>query len=463
MTREKRKKVVDQIQKPRPKVRRDPLPIKIKAEHHLSSLLADGSATDLTVAAFERAQEVPPSAPRFTRGRQGPGPLGRKKGVARQQRSSGISDGIPSDISDEIPSGILTGIPSGIPDKDDNSISSNQIPANVDSSLAPSQVKTPYVHLDATRTANEQKLYSNLLRDLRRRAQELEPVYGKNAGRYGYADLLRLTGIRSRTTLRVAIEGLLMKEDIEILQRTKMGTIYRVREPKEILELRQSKGVLIDPSTKWIYSKGGKPVDWSLHLKRITGEARAVSLVADAHALGISDGIPDGIPERVSDRVSDGISNSDTPVYQNLTHLYKSINKPVGFSEENPSSNRQKPDDDGEKQPDDSQLHRNTVRTLYESYTGNKWRPSDETAYGMIKGLLLEVIEAGIISSVLRCPTRVNSLSYCLGAIFEFNDFLPPGYLLYLRKRFGELRGSTDRSYPARYQNSGGSTNEPGQ
>lgn len=446
MTREKRKKLGtdEPVQKPRPKFRRDPLPIKIKAEHHLSSLLADGSATDLTIAAFEREQ-LPFDVKPVARGRRGTSRVARPTPTSHQKKLSGI----PSDT----PSGIPAGIPDGIPDKPTDQLISQEIYRSPETSQVSLHTKPLYVHLDATRTPNEQKLYSNLLRDLRRRAAELEPVYGKNTGRYGYSELLRLTGIRSRTTLRVAIEGLLIKEDIEIVERTKMGTIYRVREPKEILEIRQSKGVLIDPSTKWIYSKGGQPVDWSFYLKRITGESRTLSLVRENQAAGVSDGIPDGIPGGVSDgiseHVSDGIPESDTPVYQNLTHLYKYLNRPVGLTELNSSSNRQKKDDDDdETQTEHQNLHQRSVQAIYECYTGNKWRPSDENAYRMVSNLLLEVIEAGIISSVLRCPTRVNSLSYCLGAIFEFNDFLPPGYLLYLRRRFQQLRGSGDRAVP---------------
>jgi len=392
--------------------RRDPLPIKIKAEHHLSSLLAEGSATDLTVVAFEGEARLPRSQP-FSQ-QPGRGGLGEAAEVVPVTGiPDGISEGIPVILSNSKKKKIL---------RKKGLYHHEASPADL-----------PYVHLDATRTPNEQKLYSNVLRDLRKRASEFEPLYGKNAGRYGYSDLLRLTGIRSKTTLRVAIEGLLIKEDLEILSRDKIGTVYRIREPKEILEARETKQVRIDPASKWIYSKEGRLIDWADHLKRITGEARSVSILSSLAArearLEGSSGISSGTPSDIPPDIPDGIPDSDTPVYQNLIHNNLNIlNKAAASRLTNISSNIETDDDD-------DAAHRAAVISMYERYTTNTWRPSDDQEYKKVKHLLLETIEAGIISSILRCPTKVNSFSYCLGAILEFADFLPPGYVLYLRKK----------------------------
>jgi Fe-S cluster biogenesis protein NfuA len=397
---------------PKPKVRREPLPIKIKTDHHLASLLAEGSATDLTVAAMQEA-------------------------ALRQEKETLRSVGAPpSDIkhqyvSSDIPSGISSDIPSGIPDDTLKNLTNQQKKRNIARRVPPDSAtpaESQYIHLDATRTPNEQKLYSNLLRDLRKRVAELEPTYGKNTGLYGYSALLKLTGIRSKTTIRVAIEGLLIKEDIEIIARSKFGTVYRIREPKEVLEARARTGIRIDPGTKWVYSKNGKPLDWAEYLKRLTGESRSLSLISptrgtDKTILGPSAGVPDSVSGGVSDGIPDGIPESDTQVYQNLIHSLNIINIAESRGETISSNAENNSDDDGVPS------HRANVIRTYEKYTSNTWRPNDDESYKVAQNTLLEVIEAGIISSVLRCPTRVNSFGYCLGAILEFAEFLPPGYV----------------------------------
>jgi hypothetical protein len=42
---------------------------------------------------------------------------------------------------------------------------------------------------------------------------------------------------------------------------------------------------------------------------------------------------------------------------------------------------------------------------------------------------------------VIRSKTRINSFAYCEGAIHEFQENLPLGYLSYLREKWRERKG----------------------
>jgi hypothetical protein len=44
-------------------------------------------------------------------------------------------------------------------------------------------------------------------------------------------------------------------------------------------------------------------------------------------------------------------------------------------------------------------------------------------------------------ASVLRSKTKINSFAYCEGAIHEFQENLPLGYLSYLREKWRERKG----------------------
>ena len=81
--------------------------------------------------------------------------------------------------------------------------------------------------------------------------------------------------------------------------------------------------------------------------------------------------------------------------------------------------------------------HRVYIISLYEKYTGNQWRVGDDEFYGnnALENVIPDIIEAAIIASVLRSKTKINSFTYCEGAISEFQEHLPPGYLSYLRAK----------------------------
>jgi hypothetical protein len=62
------------------------------------------------------------------------------------------------------------------------------------------------------------------------------------------------------------------------------------------------------------------------------------------------------------------------------------------------------------------------ILTVYSAVTGNPIRESDRAAYTEIAKYSELAIEAGIRRSVIHCPTRVNSLKYCIGAIVELSE-----------------------------------------
>jgi len=48
-----------------------------------------------------------------------------------------------------------------------------------------------------------------------------------------------------------------------------------------------------------------------------------------------------------------------------------------------------------------------------------------------------------MIASILRSKTKINSLAYFEGAIHEFREYLPIGYLSYLREKWRQKNGDT--------------------
>lgn len=112
--------------------------------------------------------------------------------------------------------------------------------SGVDTSSPPSSP----AYLDATHTLSEQKIYSVMYR-------------ADHERHWGYLELSRLTGIRSDTTIRRAIDGLIAKLSIEVTayqNGNRLGPRYRVYTPKEIAQRRRRAGLEIDPQSKRILS-----------------------------------------------------------------------------------------------------------------------------------------------------------------------------------------------------------------
>jgi len=252
--------------------------------------------------------------------------------------------------------------------------------------------------LDATHTSSETRVYSTMYRETISK--------GTNTQYFGTKRLMTLTGIRGDHTVRRAIDGLIAKKSIEIIDPNygnHIGPRYRIYSPKEIFERRKEAGIEIDPQTKKIVTPITTPVETPVKMTGVT-------------------------PVKTT---------PVTPV--KMTGDILNINKIDDASYE--SSSKSSIGDTNDDSDDVFFSHKEYIISLYEKYTGNQWRVGDEEAYESVKDILPDIIEAAIIASVLRCQTKVNSFTYCTGAIDEFKELLPPGYLSYLREKFKEKEG----------------------
>lgn len=205
----------------------------------------------------------------------------------------------------------------------------------------------------------------------------------------------------------MAIHSLEQKLSIKTIEKSWgiYGRKFRVFTPKEILAARREAGIRIDPVTKKIIT---------------------------------------ALPTAVTTAVRESTPVENTAVNPTGLRAENTINELNQAQHQHKSSSAALTDDR------DSQHKQQTIE-LYQRYTGNAWKPRDEATYQELRGLPIEAIEAGIISSVLRfeqarrartdqpLPTKINSLAYCVGAVIEFAGFLPPGYLDYLRDKIQNL------------------------
>lgn len=269
-----------------------------------------------------------------------------------------------------------------------------------------------YVNLDATHTAMEAKVYSVIYRET--------VIKGNKPQHFGSSRLMKLTGIRSDKTIRKAIKGLIEKKSIVLIDpcpNHPLGPIYTALPPKEVLLARKKAGIEIHPQTKKIITKEDP-----------TGVRTGVStgVLAPVKNTGVT-------PVK-----STGVTPvKNTGVTQNTPYINKNYINNDDESNDSSSSNN-----NIRKKLDDDEIfdHKKYVISLYEKYTGNLWEAGDEEFYESVKDILPDVIEAAIISSVLRSKSKIESFSYCEGAIQEFSENLPPGYLSYLREKWREKR-----------------------
>jgi hypothetical protein len=132
--------------------------------------------------------------------------------------------------------GIPTTIPTGIP---------KSIPTPAKSKE--SREADPFIPLDATHTASEKSVYSIMYRETVSK--------GVGARRFGPAELMAKTGIRSRNTVHKALYGLQQKLSVEVIEAAQgnpLGPRYRVHKPQEIEQRRKAVGMKIDPQSKQI-------------------------------------------------------------------------------------------------------------------------------------------------------------------------------------------------------------------
>jgi hypothetical protein len=254
--------------------------------------------------------------------------------------------------------------------------------------------------LDATHTSSEARVYSVMYRETISR--------NTNSRYFGTKRLMTLTGIRGDHTVRRAIDGLIQKMSIEITDANygnPIGPRYKIFSPKEIIERRKKFGTKIDPQTKKIVT----PVETPVILTGVTPVK--ITPVTGVKMTGVK---------------------PNTPYIKENNNKDDTIKKIVSSSK---SSSNNVDDTD-----DEAFNHRVYTSSLYEKYTGNQWRVGDNEFYKSenLQNVFPEVIEAAIIVSVIRSKTKINSFAYCEGAIHEFQENLPIGYLSYLREKWRE-------------------------
>jgi len=261
--------------------------------------------------------------------------------------------------------------------------------------------------LDATHTSSEARVYSVMYRETISR--------GTNNQYFGTKRLMTLTGIRGDHTVRRAIDGLIQKMSVEIIDTNygnPIGPKYRIFPPKEIIERRKRSGIEIDTQTKKIITPVETPVETPVKLTGVTPVK--TTPVTGVKMTGVEPNIP---------YIKENKYKDDT--IQNIVSSSKSSNI--------------------EDDTDEAFNHRIYIISLYEKYTGNQWRGGDDDFYNNehLQDVFPEIIEAAIIASILRSKTKINSLAYFEGAIHEFREYLPIGYLSYLREKWRQKNGDT--------------------
>lgn len=259
--------------------------------------------------------------------------------------------------------------------------------------------------LDATHTSSEARVYSVMYRETISR--------GTNNQYFGTKRLMTLTGIRGDHTVRRAIDGLIQKMSVEIIDTNygnPIGPKYRIFPPKEIIERRKRSGIEIDAQTKKILTPVETPVETAVILTGVTPVK--ITPVTGVKMTGVEPDIP---------YIKENKYKDDT--IQNIVSSSKSSNI--------------------ENDTDETFNHRICIISLYEKYTGNQWRVGDDDFYNNehLQDVFPEIIEAAMIASILRSKTKINSLAYFEGAIHEFQEYLPIGYLSYLREKWRQTNG----------------------
>lgn len=261
--------------------------------------------------------------------------------------------------------------------------------------------KEEFVTLDSTHTKSEQMVYSIMYR---------ETIFkGKNEEYFSLRKLMKKTGIGSDKTVFNALKGLGHKLSIKMVEHSNnkpIGTLYRVFTAKEIFKLRDDNGILIDINTKRIVRTAVTDISAVTRPNEDT-------LVKSTAVTSVENTLVD---KEVPYIKGNNITNDDT-----------------GKTPVSSLNNKQLKDDDIVFD------HKKSTISLYKKYTGNQWRVGDNDFYQAVKDILPEIIEAAIISSILRSKVKISSFAYCEGIINEFKDNLTPGYLGYLREKWKEM------------------------
>lgn len=274
-----------------------------------------------------------------------------------------------------------------------------------------------YVSLDATHTAMEAKVYSVIYRET--------VVKGNEPQHFGASRLMSLTGIGSDKTIRKAIKSLIAKKSIILIDpcpNHPLGAVYQAFPPKEIFMARKKAGIKIHTQTKKITASNDivntgvrTVVDTTVYTPVLTPVKNTP--VTPVECTPVTPVRSTGVPGTTPYINKNYINNDDSIKNTESSSKSSSIADEIDDSIFN---------------------HRVHIISLYEKYTGNQWRVGDDEFYEnrALENVIPDIIEAAVIASVLRSKTKINSFTYCEGAISEFQEHLPPGYLSYLRAKW---------------------------
>lgn len=274
-----------------------------------------------------------------------------------------------------------------------------------------------YVSLDATHTAMEAKVYSVIYRET--------VVKGNEPQHFGASRLMSLTGIGSDKTIRKAIKSLIAKKSIVLIDpcpNHPLGSVYRACPPKEIYMARKKAGIKIHTQTKKIITSNDTINTGVYTVVNTTVHTPVLTPVKNTPVTPVE--YTPVTPVRTT-----GVLGAIPYIYKNYLNDDDSIKNIESSSKSSSIAD----------ETDDSVFnHRVYIISFYEKYTGNQWRVGDDEFYKnrALENVTPDIIEAAIIASVLRSKTKINSFTYCEGAISEFQEHLPSGYLTYLRAKW---------------------------
>ena len=238
-----------------------------------------------------------------------------------------------------------------------------------------------YIPLDATHTSAEAKVYSIMYRETITR--------GLKERHFSNQELMKMTGLRSDNTVRLALKGLREKLSIELVGHEKYfkyGQLYRIFTPKEIVERRTRAKLTIEPKTKKLTY--GAPI--SVASPAATSAATPATSSADTTA------------------------DFEGVVPQFLRDPSLLINTLINSDDSATASSSHGEIDDGERVAE--------VRRLFEQISnGGRWKDErDQAAYAEIAHVPLWHIILGLCYSVSRAQEhRMSTLGYAVPSILE--------------------------------------------
>lgn len=242
-------------------------------------------------------------------------------------------------------------------------------------------------YLDSTHSSSEAKIYSIMYREtLKLKKTEL---------RFGLKEIIQKTGLSDKT-IRTSIHSLESKLSIKVIAPSQgiYGRMFTIYTPKEITEARNNANIEIDTTTKKIISQ---TINTVVTTAVITTQPTAVNNTAVSAVNNTA--VKKKTPYNINNKNYDDSKKIESSSYDNVFN------------------------------------HKKYIVSIYKKHTSNKWKTSDDIFYKKIQDTIPDIVEAGILAGIIRAKTKINSLSYFEGTIEEFKENLPPGYVVYLRKK----------------------------